>query len=67
MYFFRLANNRLKIHITSIVFMIFVVKQLTSTIPYNNFYVMQVYLIEIVYFILFSKMAELTPSYGTNI
>ena len=66
--YFRLANNLLKMHIDSIVFMIFVVKQLTSTIPYNN--VVQVLFIAIVHFILFSKMAELThdaeltPFYG---
>ena len=40
--------------------MIFVVKQLTSTIPYNNYYVLQVFLIAIVQFILFSKIAKLT-------
>ena len=71
--YFRLANNLLKMHIDSIVFMTFVVKQLTSTIPYNNVYVVQVLLIAIVHFILFSKMAELThdaeliPFYGTCI
>ena len=59
-------------YINSIVFMIFVVKQLTSTIPYNNYYVLQVFLIAIVHFILFTKMvelahdAELTPFYGTG-
>ena len=40
--------------------MIFVVKQLTSTIPYNNYYILQVFLIAIVHVILFSKMAEFT-------
>ena len=40
---FRLANNLLKIHNDSIVFIIFVVKQLTSTIPYNNYNVLHVF------------------------
>ena len=65
--YFQLANNLLKIHINSIVFMICVVKQLTSTILYNNYYVLQVFLIAILHFILFSKMAELTLSYGISV
>ena len=43
--------------------MIFVVKQLTSTIHYKNYYVLQVFLIAIVHFKIFSKMAVLRYYY----
>ena len=68
MYFSIGQNKLLKMHIDSIVFIIFlVVNQLTSTIPYNNDNVLQVFLIAIVHVILFSKMSGLTPSYGIYI